>query len=120
MLPKAASLSEMTIWSGETEMNGEVVTKAEADKIYNEEKQKGNDAGKAEKKSYQTFDFYIAKIPAQGEPRVSFVYYQPLENGDTVSVRKASLPDEEQIKIYDTLGINWRNAYKTKKSQMNA
>jgi transposase len=44
----------------------------------------------------------------------------PLENGDTVSVRKASLPDEEQIKIYDTLGINWRNAYKTKKSQMNA
>jgi len=44
----------------------------------------------------------------------------PLENGDTVSVRKASLPNEEQIKIYDTLGINWRNAYKTKKSQMNA
>jgi len=78
-LPKTASLSEMTIWAGETELNGEVVTKAEADKIYNEEKKKGNDAGKAEKNSYQTFDFYIAKIPAQGETRVRFVYYQPLE-----------------------------------------
>ena len=61
-LPKEASLSEMTIWAGETEMNGEVLTKAEADRIYEEEKQKGNDAGKAEKNSYQTFDFYVSFV----------------------------------------------------------
>ena len=36
------------------------------------------------------------------------------------SVRKASLPDEEQIQIYDILGIRWRNAYGTKKSQMKS
>jgi transposase len=42
----------------------------------------------------------------------------PLENGDVISVRKASLPDEEQIKIYNALGINWRSAYKTKKTVM--
>jgi Ca-activated chloride channel homolog len=78
-LPKTASLSEMTIWAGESELNGEVVTKEEADKIYEEEKQKGNDAGKAEKNSYQTFDFSIAKIPAQAETRCRFVYYQPID-----------------------------------------
>jgi len=78
-IPKTASLSEMTIWAGENEINGEVVTKAEADRIYKEEKDKGNDAGKAEKNSYQTFDFYVAKIPAQCETRMRFVYYQPLE-----------------------------------------
>ncbi len=78
-IPKSASLSEMTIWAGEKEMNGEVLTKEEADKIYEEEKEKGNDAGKAEKNSYQTFDFYIANIAAQSETKVRFVYYQPLE-----------------------------------------
>lgn len=78
-LPQSASLSEMTIWAGESELNGEVVSRSEADRIYEEEKQKGNDAGKAEKNGYQTFDFYIARIPAQGDTRVRFVYYQPLE-----------------------------------------
>lgn len=78
-LPQSASLSEMTIWAGESELNGEVVSKEEADRIYEEEKQKGNDAGKAEKNSYQTFDFFIARIPAQAETKARFVYYQPLE-----------------------------------------
>ena len=44
----------------------------------------------------------------------------PLENGDIVSVRKASLPDEDQIYIYNILGINWRSAYKTRNSQMKS
>lgn len=42
----------------------------------------------------------------------------PLEDGRTISVRKASVPDEEQIKIYDILGISWRNSYKTKNLQV--
>lgn len=40
----------------------------------------------------------------------------PLENGDIVSIRKSSTPDEDQIQIYSTLGIDWRNAYKTRKT----
>lgn len=44
----------------------------------------------------------------------------PLEDGRTVSVRKASLPDEDQIHIYNMLGINWRNAYRTKQSQLKS
>ncbi len=41
----------------------------------------------------------------------------PLEDGRAISVRKASIPDEEQIKIYDLLGIKWQNAYKTRNIQ---
>lgn len=78
-LPKSASLSEMTIWAGEKELNGEVITKKEADRIYGEEKQKGNDVGKAEKNGYQAFDFYVHPVRANAETRVRFVYYQPLE-----------------------------------------
>ena len=44
----------------------------------------------------------------------------PLEDGRTISIRKASLPDEDQIQIYNMLGINWRTAYKNKNSQMKA
>lgn len=44
----------------------------------------------------------------------------PLNAGRIVSIRKASIPDEEQIRIYNMLGINWRSAYKTRKTEINA
>ncbi len=78
-LPKSASLSEVTIMMGETVIEGEVVAKTKADKIYEEEKNNGNNAGKAEKNGYQDFKFYVANIPAQSDARISFVYYQPLK-----------------------------------------
>jgi len=78
-IPQDASLAEMTIWAGETELNGEVLAKEMADRIYQEEKSAGSDVGKAEKKGYQTFDFTVYPIPAMSETRMRFVYYQPLE-----------------------------------------
>jgi Ca-activated chloride channel homolog len=77
-LPKSASLSEVTIWAGEQELNGEVVEREEARKIYEEERDQGNDAGVAEKESYQSFDFTVSRVPAGGETKIRFVYYQPL------------------------------------------
>ena len=78
-VPKSASLSEFTIYAGEIEINGEVLTKDKAEKIYQEEKSKGNDAGLAKKNSYKTFEFQVAKVPAQAETRIRFVYYQPVK-----------------------------------------
>ena len=77
-LPKSASLSEVTIWAGEQELNGEVVERDEAKRIYEEERDQGNDAGKAEKEGYQSFEFAVSRVPAGGETRIRFVYYQPL------------------------------------------
>jgi transposase len=44
----------------------------------------------------------------------------PLEDGRIVSIRKASVPDEEQIRIYNMLGINWKSAYQPRKTEINS
>ena len=77
-VPESASLSEMTIFAGESELHGEVVRADEAERIYTEEKESGNDAGLATRDSYRTFEFRVARVPAQGEASFRFVYYQPL------------------------------------------
>ncbi len=77
-LPEHASLSEMTIWAGEVELHGEVVESKQAEAIYEEESSRGNDAALAQKSSYQRFEFWVSTVPAQGEVRMSVVYYQPL------------------------------------------
>jgi Ca-activated chloride channel homolog len=77
-LPEHASLSEMEIFSGEKTLRGEVVEKQKAQTIYEAEKQAGNDAGMAEKNSFQRFEFWVSRIPAQSQATVKTVYYQPL------------------------------------------
>jgi Ca-activated chloride channel family protein len=78
-LPKSASLSEVTMTLGEREIHGEVVEKAKAQTIYENEKYAGKDAGLATKNSYQSFDFRVHPVRAKSETRLRIVYYQPLE-----------------------------------------
>ncbi|MFA6287957.1 MAG: VIT and VWA domain-containing protein [Opitutaceae bacterium] len=78
-VPKSASLSEVTITSGEKTLNGEVLPKKEAATIYEEEKAKGNDAGLTTKNGYQNYEFKITPVRANAETQLRFVYYQPLE-----------------------------------------
>lgn len=78
-VPKSASLSEVTIVSGEKTLHGEVLPKAEAEQAYAEEKKSGNDAGLATRNSYQTYEFKVAAVRANAEVQLRFVYYQPLE-----------------------------------------
>jgi len=78
-LPKSASLSEVTIYSGEKEIHGEVVEKQQARQMYADERNKGDDAGLAEKNGFQSFDFLVSPVRAQQETRIRVVYYQPLD-----------------------------------------
>jgi Ca-activated chloride channel family protein len=78
-VPKSASLSEVTVYIGELEIEGEVLEKEEATRIYEEERDQGNNAGLASKNGYQTFEFAVSPVRAQDETRIRFVYYQPLE-----------------------------------------
>ncbi|HEY0943770.1 MAG TPA: VIT and VWA domain-containing protein [Opitutaceae bacterium] len=78
-VPKSASLSEVTIYAGEKTLQGEVLPKKEAESIYEEEKNKGNNAGLTTKNSYQTYDFKVFPVRAGAETKLRFVYYQPLE-----------------------------------------
>lgn len=78
-VPKSASLSEVSIQSGEYTLEGEVIAKTDAERVYQEEKAAGNEAGLATKNSYQTFEFRVSRVMPQTETRMRFVYYQPLE-----------------------------------------
>ena len=78
-VPESSSLSEITIHSGETVLEGEVVPRAEAERIYQEEKSKGNDVGMGSKESYQRYEFRVFPVRPGVETRIEVVYYQPLK-----------------------------------------
>lgn len=78
-LPKRASLGEVSLWVGERELVGEVVERAKAQAVYDEQTQQGKQAALAEKNDFRSFDIAVGNIPAHGEVRVRAVYYQPLE-----------------------------------------
>jgi len=42
----------------------------------------------------------------------------PLEDGREVSIRKPSQPDAEQERVYALLGIDWKRAYPSRKTEM--
>jgi Ca-activated chloride channel family protein len=78
-VPEGASLSEMTIFVGEDRLDGEVVEKDRARRIYEQETAQGNEAGLAEKRSYLRYEFRVFPVRAQAETSFRFVYYEPLE-----------------------------------------
>jgi len=86
-VPASASLSEITIWNGDRELNGEVIEAKEAKRVYQEERDAGNDAGLGEcscikpkdEVEYMSYKFSIAHVRPQSETKIRFVYYQPLK-----------------------------------------
>lgn len=77
-LPSKASLSELSLFIDGREVVGEVLEKARAREVYEEQKAKGNDTALAEKDDYKTFNVAVSPVRAQAETRVRLVYYQPL------------------------------------------
>lgn len=77
-VPERGALSELTIWAGDRILQGEVVAKEEADRIYREERSQGNEVAKADRDGYQDFEFAVYPVPAQGRARMRYVYYEPL------------------------------------------
>lgn len=77
-VPEGAALAEMSIMSDELALNGEVVERDRARKIYEEERDAGNDTGLAEKQGYQRFEFSVSPVRARSEVQCRFAYYQRL------------------------------------------
>ena len=44
----------------------------------------------------------------------------PLADGRTLNIRKPSQPDDEQKRVYQMLGIDWKSAFPTKKTEIPA
>ena len=85
-VPKSGALAEISIMNGETMMEGEVVSRKDAERIYGKEKESGNSAGLGEKNTHQNYRFYIANVAPNAEVFIKYVYYETLEV-DTGTVR---------------------------------
>lgn len=78
-LPKNASLSELSLWIDGQEVMGEVLEKQRAEKVYEDQKSKGNETALAQKNDFKTFDINVYPVKVTEPTRVRLVYYQPLE-----------------------------------------
>ena len=78
-VPKAASVSNFSMWIGGKEMVGEVVEKQRARQIYESYKQTKKDPGLLEQTDHKTFDLRIFPIAARAEQRIEIVYQQELD-----------------------------------------
>ncbi|QDV05376.1 Vault protein inter-alpha-trypsin [Planctomycetes bacterium Poly30] len=78
-LPDEASLSELTLWIDGQPLIGEVVEKAEASRIYQEETKAGESSAKLDQNGFVNYRITLSPVPAHGEARVRVVYYQPLD-----------------------------------------
>jgi len=78
-VPKAASVSNFSMWIDGKEMIGEVVEKMRAREIYESYKRTKRDPGLLEQVDYKRFEMRIFPIPAGAEQRVKLMYYQELD-----------------------------------------
>lgn len=123
-VPESSSLSEITIHSGETVLEGEVVPLAEAERIYEEEKSKGNDVGLGSKESYQRYECRVFPVRPGVETRIEVVYYQPLsidlgvgryvypiEEGGTDEAAESFWTRSEKVKRSFSAEVTVRSGY---------
>lgn len=123
-LPKSASLSEMSILSGETRLNGEVLPKKQAETIYEEQKSQGKEAGLAKQNSYKSLDFKVYPLMPKQDITVRFVYYQPvvldtgvgrfvypLSEGGTDEAGQQFWAKNEQVDNSFSIDINVKSAW---------
>jgi Ca-activated chloride channel family protein len=123
-VPESSSLSEITIHSGETVLEGEVVARSDAERIYAEEKSKGNDVGLGSKESYQRYEFRVFPVRPGVETRIEVVYYQPLkidlgvgryvypiEEGGTDKAAESFWTRKEKVKRSFSAEVTVRSGY---------
>lgn len=79
-VPKAASVSNFSMWIDGKEMIGEVVEKQRAREIYESYKQTRRDPGLLEQVDYKRFEMRIFPIAPAAEQRVKLTYYQELDS----------------------------------------
>lgn len=77
-VPEKGAVSGLTLWIDGKPVVGEVVEKAQARRIYEEQRAAGNDAALTEQDAYRTFDVFVSPVRAHADTRVKLVYMQPV------------------------------------------
>ncbi len=77
-VPERASVGEFTYWIDDRPVTGEVVEKARAREIYEQEKAQGREAALTEQDAYRTFDSRVYPVRPLDDVRIRLVYIQPV------------------------------------------
>jgi Ca-activated chloride channel family protein len=77
-LPEKASVAEFTYWIDGKPVVGEVLEKAKAETIYQQEKSNGRRAAITEQDRYHSFDSRVYPVLPQQEVKLRLVYLQPV------------------------------------------
>ena len=77
-VPEKGAVAEFTMWIDGQPINGEVLEKGQAREVYEDQKQKGNNAGLTEKDEYRTFDISVYPVRANQETKIRLSYMQPV------------------------------------------
>jgi Ca-activated chloride channel homolog len=87
-IPETASVAEFAIWDGERRLVGEVRSRAEARRIYDEIVRRQRDPGLLEYAGRDLFQASIFPIPAHSDKKLELTYTQVLKaEGGTVAYR---------------------------------
>jgi Ca-activated chloride channel family protein len=77
-VPERASVGEFTYWIDGKAVTGEVLAKAQARDVYEQEKAQGRETALTEKDEYRTFDSRVYPVKSQDAVRIRLVYMQPV------------------------------------------
>lgn len=123
-VPDKAAVNEFTYWINGKPIQGEVVTKPKARKIYQEEKQAGRQVALTEQEAYKAFTIAVAAIQPQTEARVRLSYIQPatvdtgigryvypLEEGGVDEEKLAFWTHNDQVKEAFSFKLKLRSSY---------
>ncbi len=83
-VPEKAAISEFTMWIDNVPIHGEVLEKAKARQVYEQQKAAGKEAGLTEKDGYKTFDISVSPVRAGQDTRIRLGYIQPAKVDSSV------------------------------------
>lgn len=105
-VPKNGTVAEFSLWIDGKRVIGEVIEKAKARELYEQEKAAGRDAGLTEQKSFYRFETHVSPVRAQQETKTRLVYMQPADVeggiGRYVYPLEEGGTDEEKLAFWST------------------
>jgi Ca-activated chloride channel family protein len=123
-VPERAAVAEFTMWIDGKPVTGEVVEKARAREIYQQEKAQGRETGVTEKDAHRTFDIRVSPVRAGQAQRIRLVYIQPaavdtgigryvypLEEGGVDERKLAFWTANERVSERFSFALTLRSAY---------
>ena len=122
--PEKGVVSEFTVWIDGKPVIGEVLEKQKAQKLYEEEKAAGRDAGLTTKIKHYRFEVKVSPVRAQQDTRIRLVYMQaadidnsmgryvyPLEEGETDDQANAFWSYNPVVEEDFSFNVNLRSGY---------